>query len=109
MSEENSTPTPPRFFFLRLIPPRPTFAHDMTAEERSVMQQHVGYWTKHLQQGTAIVFGPVADPAGPYGLGIVRVADETAIGAFITNDPAICGRIGCRYEVFPMLRATVRD
>ena len=72
-------PPPPsadRFFFVRLVPPRPTFALDMTAEERAFMTEHVAYWTKKLADGTAIVFGPVADPSGDWGMGVVRAADE---------------------------------
>jgi hypothetical protein len=40
----------------------------MTAEEASIMQEHVAYWTENLRQGVAIVFGPGADPQGPWGL-----------------------------------------
>jgi hypothetical protein len=49
-------------FFLKLNPPRASFINDMTNEERSVMQKHVEYWSLLLQEGTAIVFGPVFDP-----------------------------------------------
>ena len=38
-------------FFMKLIPPRPTFAQDMTAEERAVMQQHVQYVRRGFQAG----------------------------------------------------------
>jgi hypothetical protein len=40
------------------------------------MQQHVGYWTLFLNDGTAIVFGPVFDPKGGYGAGVVSVESE---------------------------------
>jgi uncharacterized protein YndB with AHSA1/START domain len=98
-----------RYFVCRLLPPRPTFAMDMTAEERAMMQEHVGYWTGHLKNGTAIVFGPVADPKGPWGLGVVRAADETAVRALEAGDPAIKSGKGFRYEVLPMLQAVVRE
>ncbi len=29
-----------KYYALKLIPPRPTFAQDMTPEERNIMQQH---------------------------------------------------------------------
>jgi hypothetical protein len=32
------------FFLCRLLPPRPTFAQDMTAEEATVMRDHAAYW-----------------------------------------------------------------
>lgn len=76
-----------RFFFCRLLPPRPTFAQDMTAGEAAVIMEHVAYWDKHLHIGTAIVFGPVADPKGAWGLGVVRVADEAAVRVFEAKRP----------------------
>jgi uncharacterized protein YciI len=77
----------------------------MTAEEAAVMQEHVAYWTDHLNRGHAIVFGPVADPKGPWGLGVVRVADEDQLRAMEAQDPAIRSGKGFRYEVLPMIRA----
>ena len=104
-------PSPPSadggetFYLCRLLPPRESFAYDMTPEEASVMQEHVAYWTSHLQAGNAIVFGPVADPNGPWGLGVVRAKDSEQIRALEENDPAIRSGKGFRYEVLPMLRA----
>ncbi len=98
-----------RFFVCRLIPPRPTFVQDMSSDERAVMNRHVEYWTERLHEGTAIVFGPVADPRGPYGIGIVRVAGEGAVRELEAGDPVMQARLGFRYEVAPMIRAIVRD
>src|SRR5208283_3626666 len=64
MNPHDSTAAQPRFFFCRLIPPRPTFAADMTPDEASIMQSHVAYWSDLLARGKAVVFGPVADPHG---------------------------------------------
>jgi uncharacterized protein YndB with AHSA1/START domain len=91
-----------RFFLCRLLPPRPSFAQVMTAGEAAVMQEHVAYWDKHVREGTAIVFGPVADPSGAWGLGVVRVADEAAVHALEAGDPAIQSKRGFRYEILPM-------
>ncbi len=44
----------------------------MTPEERTIMQSHVGYWSGKVASGNALVFGPVADPGGGYGIGIMR-------------------------------------
>jgi uncharacterized protein YciI len=55
-----------------------------------------------LHEGTAIVFGPVADPKGAWGVGIVRAADEAAVHALEASDPAIQSKRGFRYEVLPM-------
>jgi len=60
-----------KHFFVKLIPPRVTFMMDMTDAEKAIMQQHVVYWSKLLEKGTAIAYGPVLDPKGPYGVGII--------------------------------------
>lgn len=96
---------PRRVFLCRLIPPRPNFALDMSAEERALMGEHVAYWRQHLPGGTALVFGPVADPAGPWGLGIVRARDEAAVGELTAADPVIRAQRGFRYETLPLLQA----
>ncbi len=98
-----------KWFLVRLIAPRPTFAMDMTPEERAMMQEHVVYWTKQMQAGAAYAFGPVLDPKGPWGLGLVRAADEEAIRRFEAGDPAIRSERGFRYEVLPLLRLVVRS
>jgi len=62
------TETPNELFFVcRLLPPRPTFLADMTDEERALMQAHGLYWRERMAEGKVIVFGPVADPKGPWG------------------------------------------
>jgi len=75
-------------FFLKLNPPRQTFTMDMTEEERLIMVRHIEYWKPHLQSGTAIVIGLVADPKGGYGVGVVQVDDEQQLNEIISNDPA---------------------
>jgi hypothetical protein len=55
-----------------------------------------------LHEGTAIVFGSVADPKGGWGLGVVRVADEAAVHALEAGDPAIQSKRGFHYEILPM-------
>jgi len=45
-------PSPPGSFFLcRLLAPRPSFAFDMTADERAVLQEHAVYWRGMLAEG----------------------------------------------------------
>ena len=86
-------------FFLRLVPPRTTFSQDMTAGERQVMMQHVGYWTDLMHQGVAVVFGPVMDPSGTYGVGIVQAESDEHLRSLIDGDPA---KTINRYEYWPM-------
>jgi uncharacterized protein YndB with AHSA1/START domain len=99
---------PRSFFLVRLLPPRPTFLGDMTEEERRVMNEHVGFWTKLLGDGVAHAFGPVADPKGPWGVGIVEVEDRAAVDRIEAGDPAILSKLGFRYEVLTMPQAIVR-
>ncbi|WP_300599116.1 YciI family protein [Niabella sp.] len=89
-------------FYLKLNPPRPSFILDMTAEEKATMQQHVAYWTQLLNDGIAIVFGPVADPTGGYGVGVVSVNDEDQLKKIIEADPANGLN---QYEYYPMRAA----
>ncbi len=97
----------PHFFF-KLIAPRPTFAMDMSAEERATMGEHFAYWKARLDAGEVVVFGPVMDPSGPYGAGIVAATDETAARAFADADPAMKSNRGFRCEIYPM-RAVTRE
>jgi uncharacterized protein YciI len=87
-------------FFLKL-PPRPTFVADMTEAERAAMQRHADYLAAQLQNGTGVAFGPVFDPAGAFGMGIVEAADEAAARAITDQDPAVMEGVG-RYEIYPM-------
>jgi uncharacterized protein YndB with AHSA1/START domain/uncharacterized protein YciI len=91
-----------KYFMCRLLPPRPSFMLDMTADERAVMKAHGEYWRGKLAEGSVIAFGPVADPSGGYGLGLVAADDEAAVRVFEANDPAIKSERGFRYEHVPM-------
>jgi uncharacterized protein YndB with AHSA1/START domain len=94
-----------RHFLVRLVAPRPTFMQDMTTDERDMMIAHGAYWRARLAAGEVVVFGPVADPAGGWGLGVVKAADESAVRAFEAADPAISANRGFRYDVLPMVQA----
>ncbi len=97
----------PLHFFCRLVPPRADFMTTMTDDERQAMRAHVAYWTERLATGEALLFGPVADPAGGYGIGILRVDDEAHLLALREADPAIQARIGFLYEVQPMPQVVI--
>jgi len=99
-------PAPERRFYLcRLLASRPSFMQDMNADERAVMVAHGGYWRAKLAEGSVVAFGPVADPAGGWGVGILAVRDETELLEFQADDPAIKSKIGLRYETLPMVTA----
>ncbi len=84
--------------------PRPTFHLDMTASERDTMKEHVAYWSEKAERGIAIVFGPVRDPQGVYGMGVYKVRDEAEMWELIAHDPAN-GLL--KYKVVPMGDAVV--
>jgi uncharacterized protein YciI len=76
-------------FVFRLIAPRPTFALDMTEEERDVMSRHAAHWKPYLDSGQMVVFGPVLEADESWGLGVVEADDEDALRAFAAEDPAV--------------------
>lgn len=92
------------YFFVKTRNPRPTFHIDMTPEERAVMQKHVAYWSEKAAQGIAIVFGPVMDPQGVYGVGVYQAQSETEMSELLDKDPA---KGLLEYQVLPMPRAVV--
>lgn len=73
----------------------------MTEEERNIMLQHIAYWTDKQNQGIALVFGPVLNPAAPYGLAIIEVENEEQVPKIIEEDPAVIARL-MTTEFYPM-------
>jgi hypothetical protein len=92
------------YFFVKTQNPRPTFHLDMSTDERTIMNKHVAYWSEKAEKGIAIVFGPVMDPQGVYGIGVCQTRDEAEMNELIKNDPAI-GLL--KYDLFPMPRAVI--
>ena len=86
-------------YFVKLIPPRSTFAESVSDREAGAMGEHAAYWRARMAEGKALAFGPVADPAGTYGIGIIQVADEAEAWRFMESDPAIRAGGGLRYEL----------
>jgi uncharacterized protein YciI len=95
-------------FFIKLTAPRPTFAADMNETETKIMQDHARYWRQRQDAGEVLMFGPVLDPKGPYGIGVVALADEVAARDFAGADPAMMAKAGFACEIHPM-RAVTRD
>ncbi len=92
------------YFFVRTNNPRPSFHTDMSSEERDIMERHVTYWSKQAELGVAVVFGPVLDPRGVYGIGVYRVDDLAHMQQLLENDPA---RGLLQFEILEMPRAVV--
>lgn len=76
-------------FVFRLKAPRPTFALDMTDEEREIMDRHAAHWQPLVDAGQMVVFGPVLDGGGSWGLGVVEAEEEDEIRSFAAADPVV--------------------
>ena len=59
-------------------------------------------------QGNAIVFGPVADPSGPFGLLVLEVESEAEAQKLIAGDPVNRSGLNFKFENYPMLSAVTR-
>lgn len=53
-----------------------------------------------MEKGKVVVYGPVLDPKGVYGFGIVSFDDNEQLNEFINNDPSITINT---IEYYPML------
>ena len=65
------------------------------------MREHGAYWRDLQNKGIAIVFGPVIDPKGVWGAGIVEVNNENKVQEIAANDPAIKTGLNT-IEIYPM-------
>ena len=88
-------------YFARLIPPRPTFPFDMTAEERAVMTEHVKYTHEKFAAGKVLIFGPVMAREGAFGMAVFEVADEAELREIAENDPSVLAGLN-KFEWHPM-------
>jgi uncharacterized protein YciI len=96
-----ATPAPKLRFFLKLIPPRPTFATDITPEEAKLMRQHADYWTAEFAKGTVLIIGPVLDPKGIFGIAVLETTSEAEAYTLAENDPSVKAGLN-RVELSPM-------
>jgi uncharacterized protein len=91
-----------KYYFYRLTVSRPTFLSDMTSDEKVLMQKHNSYLQDLLAKKKAIVFGPVADPAGLWGAGVLQLDDGEDAQALMDADPIIQQNIGFSCKLLPM-------
>ena len=94
-------------FVFRLVAPRPTFALDMSDAEREIMGRHAAYWQPLVESGRMVVFGPVLDGGGSWGLGVGEADDEDALRRFAAGDPVVTTGTAS-IEVGKMLAGYVR-
>lgn len=98
-----------KYYLYRLTPPRKSFPADIKPDEAVAMKEHVAYWTELASRGIAVVFGPVADPAGTWGVAIVEVETDEHIRSIAASDPAIKQNLGFTCDVLPMSNAVLRS
>jgi uncharacterized protein len=96
------------YFLYKLISPRTTFPKDITSTEMQIMQEHVVYWKELTNKKIVLLFGPVADPKGTYGLAIVEAANEEVVNEYGIHDPAIEADVGFKFEIYPMPQVILR-
>jgi uncharacterized protein len=94
-------------FYVRLIPPRPTFASDMSADERAMMQKHVVYFRGLFEQGKVLIFGPVLDPTDNFGMAVMEVADLAEAEQLLAQDPTALAGLN-RFRISPMVVGAAR-
>lgn len=53
------------------------------------MGRHAAHWHPLVDAGQMVVFGPVLDGTGSWGLGVVEADDEDELRAFAASDPVV--------------------
>ena len=94
-------------FVFALKAHRPNFALDMTDDEREIMGRHAAHWRPLVDAGDMVVFGPVLDGAGTWGLGVIEAEDEAEIRALVADDPAVTSGTAA-IEIGKMLGGYIR-
>jgi uncharacterized protein len=89
-------------FLFRLIPPRADFAQTMTPDEQRAMAEHMAYWQQLLKDGRVVVYGPIADPEGVWGMGVLRAADRAEVLEIAEADPSVTAGVNT-FEVFEIM------
>ena len=66
------------------------------------MQRHQAYWQDLLAEGRVVVYGPVADPEGIWGMGVLRAADRAQVLEIGNSDPSVLAGVNT-FEVFEIM------
>jgi hypothetical protein len=90
-----------QYFFVKLIPPRPTFPMDMTDDEKRLMKEHGVYTRAAFDAGEVLIYGPVMAPAGAFGMAVFEATDQAEVQQFLENDPSVRAKLNT-FEVHPM-------
>ena len=71
------------------------------------MERHAAYWQLFIDSGQMVIFGPVLDTTGSWGLGVVEAEHEDELRAFAAGDPAVTTGTA-QIEIGKMLAGFVR-
>jgi len=91
-------------FFLRLIPPRPTFHLDASPDEQRIMSEHFVYLNGLAAKGKVLIAGPCFDPL--FGMAVLEVESREEAEGIMQNDPSVKAGVNS-YELQEM-RASIR-
>lgn len=60
------------------------------------MGRHAAHWQRYIESGQMVVFGPVLDQEGSWGLGVLEAGadDEDELRAFAASDPVVTSGTG---------------
>ncbi len=73
----------------------------MTAEERGLMQQHAAYARDLFDKGQLLAYGPVLDPAGSFGIGLLEMDSMEDADRMAASDPTVKAGLNT-YTLAPM-------
>jgi len=94
-------------YFFKLIPPRSTFPHDISDDERRLMDEHGRYFQEHFEAGRLLLYGPVMAQSGAFGLAVLEVDSEEEAQRFGDGDPSVRAGLN-KFEIHPMRVSAAR-
>jgi len=71
------------------------------------MGRHAAHWHPYIDSGQMVIFGPVLDGTGSWGLGVVEADDEEELRKFAADDPVVTTGTGT-IEMGKLLQGFVR-
>ena len=77
-----------KYFVVKLISEQLKNPAQFSEEDKVIMQKHSLFWKNLMEGGNVLVYGPVLDPNGAYGLGIVTAEDKEVVYQMLSGDPA---------------------
>lgn len=96
------------WYLYRLRAHRPDFAQTMTDDEMATMLAHIEYWRGPLADGRVLVYSPVADPDGSWGMAVVSADSEAELELLRDSDPAHLADIGA-IDWLPLVAPVVAE